>query len=241
MALSDFTVNGILDEQNNVIIPSNTQTWGDLTSWANYTSWIGTPADPLIWITDTLDLGETLTFNLDITTDAVGTVSYSVFTSTTGAFAGEETQTDIEPGDTGISSFIGRYVLVVVKVGADGGLNTLNGVSLRANNRTLNLRLNSIDTSTLSGTSAARTLVLDRSISGIINMQITPQEVTAYAVDAYVTNTPTSTQLIPKIINKTALTFNLVGVDNQPRDGVVDIVVEALGEQYMDGNNLRTR
>jgi hypothetical protein len=32
-----------------------------------------------------------------------------------------------------------------------------------------------------------------------------------------------------------------VGLDNVPRDGVIDVVAEILPEQYMDGNNLRVR
>jgi hypothetical protein len=241
MALTDITVTGTLDETQGIIVPNNSSTWADLTTWDAWSSWTATPADPLVWITDPLDLGEPQTFNLNIETTANGTVSYTVFTSETGVFGGEETELDIDPDDDGIGSFYGRFVIVAVKVSAEGGLNTLEGVSIKANNRTIDLTLNDINTSTLPGTASSRTLSTDRNLSGIINMQITPKEVTAYDVDAYVTNTPTSTQLIPKIINKQNLTFNLVGIDNQPRDGIVDITIKALPEQYMVGNNLRSR
>lgn len=241
MALTDITVTGTLDEAQGIVVPNNTSTWADLTTWDAWSSWLGAPADPLVWLTDPLDLGEPQTFNLNIETTANGTVEYTVFTSDTGVFGGEETETDIAQGDDGIGSFSGRYVIVAVKVSADGGINTLENVSLKANNRTIDVTLNDIDTSTLPGTSSERTLSTDRGLAGIINMQITPKAVDAYNVDAYVTNTPTSTQVIPKIINKAQLKFNLVGIDNQPRDAVVDIILKALPEQYMVGNNLRSR
>lgn len=240
MALADITVNGTLDEVNNIVVPNNDSTWDDYTSWDAWTSWIGSPADPLVWLTDVIDLGVEGTFNLEIETDADGTVSYSVFTSSEGTFSGEETQTDIASGDTSVSSFSGRYVIVAVYVTADSSINIIRGISLKANNRTIALKFNDVDTSTLAGTNTARVLSSDRAISGIVNMQITPKAVDAYDVDMYVSNTPTSTTVIPKIVDKSALTFALVGIDNQPRDAVVDIVVEALPLQYMDGNNLRS-
>lgn len=241
MALSDFTVNGQLDPQTNTVIPNNTTTWADLTTWDSWTSWSGTPADPLVWFSDVVDLGTSTTFNLAIDCEANGVVSYSVMTSDTGLFAGEETQTDIDPGDTGISSFTGRFVLVVISVTAESGLNTISSVSIRANTRTIKLRINDLDTSTLSGTTSARVLELDRTIGGVVNWQITPKQITAYDLDVYVTNTPTSTHLVPQFISKTGLTFALVGVDNHARDGIVDMNIEVLPEQYMQGNNLRIR
>lgn len=240
MALSDITVNGTLDEVNNIIVPNNTATWDDLTTWDAWTSWVSEPANPMVWLTDVLDLGVDGTFNLEIVTDADGTVEYSVFTSSDGTFSGEETQTDISSGDASVNSFSGQYVIVAVKVAAESGVNIIRGISLKANNRTIALKFNDVDTSTLSGTNTARVLSSDRAISGIINMQITPKAVDSYAVDLYVSNTPTSTTVIPKIVDKANLTFALVGIDNQPRDAVVDIVVEALPLQYMDGNNLRS-
>lgn len=242
MALSAVTITGFIDEASNTILPNNTSTWADYagTTWANWTAWTGTPADPLVWITEMLDLGSSQTFNLNIETLAQGTVSYTVFVSDTGAFTGEETETAIAPGDTGISSFTGQYVIVAVSVAAGAQPPVIEDITITATNQSLALQFSDVDTSTLSGSVTARVLSSDREISGILNMQITPKAVTAYDVDAYVTNTPTSTTVIPKIIDKSLLTFSLVGIDNQPRDAVVDIVVEALPLQSMSGNNLRS-
>lgn len=238
MALSNITVTGTLDEINNIIVPNNTSQWSDLTSWDSWNSWVGAPADPLVWITDVIDTGIEGSYNLEILTDADGTVSYSVFTSSTGTFTGEETETAIASGAASVSSFTGRYAVVAVSVSADSSINVIRNISLKANNRTIMLKFNDVDTSTLDGTASARVLSTARSISGIVNMQITPKAVTAYPVDLYVSSTATSETVIPRIIDKSLLTFGLVGIDNQPRDAVVDIVVEALPLQKMVGNNL---
>jgi hypothetical protein len=75
-------------------------------------------------------------------------------------------------------------------------------------------------------------------------MEVTPHELsTAFTLDLYVSSTQTSKQLVPRIISKdiSGPVIALYGLDNQPRDGVVDIKMSAFGEQYMMGNNLLNR
>jgi hypothetical protein len=77
-------------------------------------------------------------------------------------------------------------------------------------------------------------------------------------VDLYVSNTATSVLLTPIVISKTAggtymasgyyvddyfvnatgASFALYGIDNQPRDGIVDISLKGLPRQVMAGGNL---
>jgi hypothetical protein len=236
------TPTGYIDIVQNIVIPENTGTWADLTTWDDWTNYISAPSNPMTWVTDILDLQEEQDFNLIITTSANGTVEYDVYTSSTGAFAGEETMTTIAQGDTGIASFSGRYCAVAVKVTQVAGINSLTNVSLKANNFQIQDRMSAVDTSALAGTSADRTLVPSKTFSKVTNLQITPITVTAYAVDLYVSSTATSTHVIPKIISKGINPhFALVGIDNQPRDATVDITITGLPELYMDGNNLKTR
>ena len=239
-------INGLLDAELNQVFPSNTGTWNDLsgTTWANWNQWITKPSNPMTWLADIIDLGAVKTVNLKITTDANGLVAYDVYTSSTGAFAGEEALTTIAQGATGVASFTCQYIAVVVKVTQTQGLNTLNAVELKANDSRVNILLKDISTSTLTGTSSARQLVLPRTVSGIVDMIITPHQTSSpYTLDLYVSSTQTSTQLVPKIVSKSAAapTVALTGLDNQPRDGVIDVAIWALPEQYMDGNNLTTR
>lgn len=240
------TPTGYLDVDLNQVLPNNTGTWANLsgTTWAQWTAWTRTPVSTLTWLAEPIDLGEVKTVNLKITTVANGSVSYDVYASTTGAFAGEETVTNIVQDQTGIPAFTARYIIVAVNVARTQGINTLDSVEVRANDSRVNILLKDIDTSTLSGTTAARTLELPRSVSEIIDMIVTPKKLaSAYTLDLYVSSTQTSTQLVPQIVSKTAASpqIALYGLDNQARDGVVDVAIWALPEQYMDGNNLTTR
>jgi hypothetical protein len=258
MALPSNT--GTLDIDANLVLPNNTGLWSELSTWDTFNSWIMTPANPLIYLSELVDLGEVRDFCLKIQTEAVGTVAYTVYTSTTGAFAGEEASVDIAQGATGVASFTARYYIVAVKVTQTSGLNVLNSFELTVTAQLINIDLNAVDTSTLAGTSSARTLALPRSVGKIFDLQVTPWETTAYNVDFYVSNTATSTTLIPRIVNKSGNYIQdsyfdtigyfeysytpviaLVGIDNVARDGVVDVFIRCLPEMYMSGNNLLVR
>lgn len=235
---------GTLDIDQGVVIPDDTATWSTIPStWADYQSWTASPVDPLIYVSDIQDLGAVRNFCLKILTEAQGEVSYDIYTSTTGAFAGEETLTSISHTATAVASFTTRWFAVAVKVSNTAGINLLKGFEMVVSEQPINIDYNALDTSTLTGSSSNRTLTLSRTVSKIVDMQIQPHAVTAYNLDVYVTNTPTSTTVIPRIISKgtTTVNFALVGVDNQPRDATVDIKIVALPEQYMSGNNLLVR
>lgn len=235
------TSTGIFDTELNCVLPPNTGTWADLTSWSSFTQWATAPGS-FTWAIEPFDLGFVKNFNLRIISQAQGSVSYRIFTSETGEFAGEETITSIAQGATGVDSFSGQYVWIEVTVDPTSGNNVLFGVEYAVSEKANSLSLNNIDTSTLSGTSASRTITLPKPIGGITNIQITPKTVTSYDVDLYVSNTPTSNTVIPRVLSKTSTPqIALVGIDNQPRDAVVDIVIEYLPEGYMSGNNLLVR
>jgi hypothetical protein len=95
-------------------------------------------------------------------------------------------------------------------------------------------------TSALPGTISARQLTLTRNYSAITDIDIKTQAVTAYNLDVYVTDYISCTTVIPRVVskNKTTPTIALIGLDNVPRDGTVDITITGLPEQYMSGNNL---
>lgn len=235
------STNGIFDGNLNYVICDNEGTWDDLTTWDSFVQWPMSPL-PLIWAVEPIDLGTIKTFNLRIIANANGNVSYRVFTSDTGLFEGEETITTIANDATSVPAFSGKVVWIEVTVTNETGVPLLYGIEYAVSESPNALRLNDVDTSTLSGTSAERTLTFSKTIGGVTNIQITPKTVTAYAVDLYVSNTPTSTTVIPRVISKTSpVKIALVGIDNQPRDAVVDIVVEYLPEGYMSNNNLLLR
>lgn len=232
---------GYLDPDSGQVLPPDTGAWTTAATWSAFTSWAMLPGT-LVWAVEPLDLGSVQTFALRIETDAVGLVSYTIYTSTTGAFAGEETITSIAQGATGVAAFTGRFVWIEVTVTKTAGVNVLNSVNFSIVQRVNKFSLNDVDTSTLSGTSSARTLVLPKTVSSVTNIQITPKTVANYTLLTYVTDYPTSNTVIPRVLSKTSpYQIALVGLDNVPRNAVVDILVEYLPEGYMSGNNLLVR
>jgi hypothetical protein len=233
--------NGILDLDAGVVLPPDSGAWTTAATWSAFTSWAMTPGT-LTWAVDPVDLGSVQTFALQIQTDAVGLVSYRIFTSSTGEFAGEETITSIAQGATGLASFTGRFIWIEVTVTRTAAVNVLNSVNFSVVQKVNKFSLNDVDTSTLGGTSAARTLVLPKTVSSVTNIQITPKTVANYTLLTYVTDYPTSNTVIPRVLSKTSpYQIALVGLDNVPRNAVVDILVEYLPEGYMSGNNLLVR
>lgn len=234
--------NGIFDEALGYVVPPDSGDWTTAATWDQFVQWAMVPTSPLIWATDIIDLGSSRTFNLKVITRAEGLVEYNIYTSDTGAFDGEETITAIAQGDSGIEAFTGQYVWIEVFVYATGGTNVLYGIEYEITEQANKFSLNNIDTSTLGGSSSARTLTLPKAVSGVTNIQITPKTVTNYTLDVYVTDYPTSNTVIPRVLSKTSpYQIALVGLDNVPRDAVVDILVEYLPEGYMSGNNLLVR
>jgi hypothetical protein len=236
------TVTGTINHLNRTIEPLNTGDWTDLGSaWTSSNTWNPT-ATNLVWTSELIELNSVQTVNIVVESTAQGTVAYDIYASDTGAFAGEETVTSIAQGDTGVSSFSGRWFFVVATVTNNNALPVLEKFITRTQvNKSTKVKLSDVDTSTLGGTVAARELDFNRTTSGVRNIQITVKEVTDFTLESYVTDYPTSNTLIPRIVSKTASTIALVGLDNVPRDGVIDVVAEILPEQYMDGNNLRVR
>jgi hypothetical protein len=235
------TPNGILTTDRTQVIPENQGSWSDLsgTTWANLTSWTFAPAEELVWNTSGIDLGSERYFNLNIQTQANGSISYEVHTSNTGKFEGEETTTVITEEQQNVPAFFGRFVIVSVYVQYSGTLNTLQSVEFTASNSKFTITLSNIDTSTLSGTVNARELDLGRPVSHIWNIDIKaqPQE---HQLDVYVTDYPTATVLIPVVVDTdpTEPKIKLVGLDNVPRDGTIDVEVTVMGSQSMFNGNL---
>jgi hypothetical protein len=238
-----LSTNSYYDAVLDTVLPNDSGQWANVTTWDSFTDWFVNPVNPLVWLIEPYDLGAVKSFNLKIITNARGNVDYVVYTSSTGLFDGEETTTTILNGATGVSGFTAQYVWIAVKVNGNAGTPLLYGVEYTISESGGNtLAINDVDTSTLSGSSSSRTLTITKTIGTITNIQITPKSVSSYAVDLYVSSSATSTTVIPRVISKAASpVFALVGIDNQPRDAVVDIIVQYLPEGYMSGNNLLVR
>lgn len=237
-----ITVNGVFNFDEQQVVAPDTGTWSALTTWDAWTTYNTGAPDYLYWLADILDLGQIKDFCLSITTNANGIVDYYIYTSDTGAFTGEETETIILAEDTDIPAFSGRYVWVGVRVEKLTSPQVITGIETRVIEARNKFSMDNIDTSTLSGTSSARTLALPRPVGTITNIQVTPRTVSNYQLDVYVTDYPTCNTVLPRVLSKTSpYQIALIGLDNKPRDAVVDLLLEYLPEMYRDGNALRVR
>jgi hypothetical protein len=184
-----------------------------------------------------IDLGSVKYFTLAITSVFQGTISYDIYVSETGLFQGEEDTYRVQEGATGISAFYGQYCYVTATITGQ----EFSSINITPNTSTREILLPNINSGTLSGSNTARQIPLGGSVSLIKDIQIQVKTPTAYAVDLYVSSTATSQVIIPMVVSKssTAPTFALYGIDNQPRDAVVDIQITALPQMVMlEGNIL---
>lgn len=226
---------GVLDIDSGYIKSTGSGYWNQQTSWASFTNWT-LNQQPVKWTSDQVDLGDVSDFTLKIESDYDGSLFYIIHTSTTGAFAGEERQYTISNGDYNVSAFYGRYVYVTaVTTGTE-----LRSMTITTNKNKTIRTFRDVNSATLAGTSASRTIPMPVPVSKIVDIKIQPQAPTAYAVNLYVSDTATSQVLIPVIKDKSATEpkFALYGIDNDSRDGIVDITMTTMPRQAMISGNL---
>ena len=228
---------GILDAQTGSIKPTGTGTWSRLTgrTWSTWNNFQLTQ-NQIRWTSNLVDVGEVKYFNINISADFDGSLYYIVHVSETGAFAGEESEYLIQDGDLDVDAFYGRYVYVTAFVTGKEFRSMIITTSSEFNSITLS----DVNTSTLAGSVSARQLSITQPVSAIIDIQIQPKAATTYNVNLYVSDTATSRVLIPVVLSKTLPTPQIVmyGIDNDARDGVVDITLKTLPRQAMTGGNL---
>lgn len=267
MALPSVT--GKIDPVLGYIVPNNNSTWNSLSSstWALFTSWVGQPADPLVWNSDRIDLGSVIDFNLAVSANFTGSISYTVYVSDTGNFTGEETSTVIAEGDEDIAAFRGRYVVVSASVARGSGLNTLITLEISANRRRFDILLNDLTTTDLAGDAEGRTLVLGRKVSKVLAVNLSGRNIVGdgYVKEGYVTlgyfnNTedeyleadyvlsgyviPVSSQMSwPMVVSKdrTGPVVVIRDSDGAYIDGEFDAQIHVLPEQYMLNGQILTR
>jgi hypothetical protein len=241
-----ITPNGILLEQESKVVAPNTGTWSDLsgTEWSEWNNYTLDAPEFLIYLLEAQDLGSVQDFCLSITTQANGVVDYYVYTSNTGAFSGEEVEHEILSEADNVPAFTARYFQVGISVEKISAAQEILSTQVQVINSRNKFSIDNVDTADINdGSTQGYLLPLGRSVGTITNVQITPREVTPFQLDVYVTDEPTSTMVVPHVTSKTsdAVSFALYGLDNKPRDAIVDVLIEYLPEMYMDGLALRVR
>jgi len=239
LAITNFVFyqEGIIDITDGSIRPLADGRWLALagTTWDEFTTYQQI-VKQIRWTSDLIDLGTVDVFTLNIETIVDGDLdTFFVDVSDTGDFAGEEQHFVIEEGNINVPAFTGRYIFVTAIV--DGA--ALRRMTITASTESRDIRLANVNTSELPGTAGNRQLPL-AGLSLIKDIVIQPKISTTYNVDLYVSSTPTSTVLIPMVVSKLGSDprIGLFGIDNQPRDGIVDVTVSVMPQQAMFAGNL---
>jgi hypothetical protein len=255
MAIANST--GVLDTTIGYVIPVNVGTWGDLgnTAWSSWSSWLNQPADPLVWLTDAVDLGTNTYFNMTTTAVVNGNLTYNIHASTTGAFAGEEITTTIISGNRGevqgnLDAFYGRYVMIQANIAGTGGLPSLQQLTFTTQNTNYTLTLDDLDSSQLTANGTGRIIPLGRTVGAVKNMQITPRlgsggsvYVDTGYIDTDYFESSLSRPVFPTVVSKNRNTPTVQF--NNTADEIVDTVFDAhitvLPEQARLDDNLIVR
>ena len=228
---------GYLDPTTGTIQARNIGTWNDLAeqTWETFDTYV-VKNETIKWTSERIDLGEVKYFTLNIDTDFDGDLFFLIYVSSTGVFNGEETEYYVSNGNYNVSAFYGRYVYVTAVVTGK----EFRNMTITSDSEFATYYQADVDTSTLGGTISEREISLNRSVSAIKDLKVVCKAATAYAVNLFVSDTATSEVLIPVIKSKsnTTPTFALYGIDNDPRDGIVDITIEALPRMIMYGGKL---
>jgi hypothetical protein len=183
MALPQDT--SVIDDSSGYAVPQSNSTWDSMANaitWGSWTAWNHRPANSMVVVGTVQDRGSSGYFNIKTTADVTGNIAYSVYTSNTGAFAGEETVSNITPNSGNLAAFYGRYYSVVANVTDPSGQIQLRSLVSTSTNSRFDIQYNDVDSSTLDTNEYGVVLPLSRTISAVLNMTVTPHDPGATAL-----------------------------------------------------------
>jgi WD40 repeat protein len=163
------------DSVTNSQVPAPNTTWSNLSglTWSTWNRWPLISANTMTVLSAVTNRGSQGWFNLQITADVTGNIAYGVFVSNSGAFASEETRTEILPNTSNISAFYGQYFAVAANVSGGNDLQ-LRRLDIVSSNARFDIQFNDLDTGTLdTEDNVYRILPLPRTIGAVTNMQVT--------------------------------------------------------------------
>jgi hypothetical protein len=206
--------------------------WSTYTNWSTWLNWTQNSADLIVQVNDDLDTVAVRVPQLNLVAQGTQTITLKV--SNTGAFAGEETTIAFTYDGTAVSIPAGRYYRWTVTVSL---LNNQTPViqQIESNYSTVytTQELIAVDTSTLSGSVAARTV--PTTVGTVYSAIITTTKNTAYVDRAYsVPDTFSVSTIAPVagIVSKSPLQIYLQDHYGVPVDGIVDIIVTGAAKVY---------
>lgn len=243
-----LTENSILETQpdgTQTLVSANTGTWADFSSWDAWRSWASAPAT-LNHLTPIVDFGTSQTYTISAEATITGTATYYVYTSDTGAFAGEQTETTIAPGATDTPAFTSRYAMIGISVAeSQSGIPSISAFNFVASTEAIRVELNDIVSSGLTGTVSSRTLSLPATVSAVLNMNLTTQSAEGYVDTDYVVTDyfEAGEAAIPLIVDKsrTGPAVRFINTSGTSIDTTFDAALVVLPQQYRNNDNLKVR
>jgi hypothetical protein len=229
---------GYIDVSSGFVKAIGRSSWSQLSgsTWNDFSNYVQ-ESNSIKWTAPLIDLGFSRYFTLNINLDCEGECSFLISVSTTGEFGGEEEEYIVTNNNFNVPAFFGQYVYVTAFVSGP----ILRRMTVTYDTTYKDIKIQDVDSSTLPGTASNRTIVLPEPVSRIADIVIQPKAVNPYNVNLYVSAQPVSEVVIPLVKSKNTNnpSFALYGIDNDPRDAVVDIIVTALPRMVMENNNLQ--
>lgn len=241
--------NGFYDNTSGEYTPKSVETWDDFDassaglSWDGYTEWQATPLLPLTFTTRVIDFGSSVYLNYLVTVSASNAVNLTVYYSDTVDSAGalvSPSNVSVTPNTANLDAKKGRYWQVTVSCDRDSAslpLPTITNITTRLSARTIEEVIQSLDSSTLGGSTGIRQLSTLTSIGTISTLVAQPHSSAGaeYVESSYVSSgyVEAATTKIPAIlIDKTTSppTLNIydINASNSVTDCVFDAVIKGL-------------
>ena len=206
--------------------------WTDYTDWSTWTTWTQNSANLILQLDD--DLGSVAARVPLLNLLSQGTVTIVLKVSSTGAFAGEETTHTFTYDGTALAIPAGQYYRYTVTVATlNGAPPVIEQIESSYTTEYATQQFIQVDTSTLAGTAAARTV--PTTIGTAVTAVITVQNSTAYVDRAYSVPDSFSVSTIAPvagIVSKSPLQISLRDHYGVPVDGIVDITVTGAAKVY---------
>lgn len=199
---------GYLD-QSDVTVATSTTTWADLSTWSAYTDWNDAPNDVVVRLDDDQTTSDYYVPTLEIVAD--GSVSVSLKTSDTGAFAGEEATINFAI-DTEYDLPKARYWRWIITVSADSNTPVPSFVDavVSYNQDYVVEVLDDVDIPS-AGTNSAGDSLVTTSLSVVKNVQATTLQGGLYVEDGYVIplhNAASGYYRTPRTVNNNGVTLD---------------------------------
>lgn len=131
----------VVATDNNNLVATDLTTWNDLPTWDNWTQWVLTPANPIIYEHTTIDLGAPVPFVPLVSAIANGTVTL------------EEQHSDDDITYSSWAAMSGQIVARYMRIRAtvSGSLPILRLMDIKLNGGATSEEINDLDTSLLAG------------------------------------------------------------------------------------------